>query len=153
MILSGNKLIAKDYIEGLNMLASMRLCSNVPAQLTIQTALGEWKTLTELLKPGGRLYEQRQCAYESVNSIPGLSCTKPMGAFYVFPKIDIKKYNIKDDEKFVLDFLLDKKVHLVQGTGFNWPHPDHFRIVFLPTVDELQEVFHRMRDFLSYYRQ
>jgi alanine-synthesizing transaminase len=153
MVLSGNKAAARDYIRGLNLLASMRMCSNVPAQLTVQTALGGYQSLTELIKPGGRLYEQRKCAYERVNAIPGLSCVKPMGALYLFPKIDVKKFNITDDEKFALDFLLDKKVLITKGTGFNITSPDHFRLVFLPPLDVLTEVFTRLRDFLTYYRQ
>jgi alanine-synthesizing transaminase len=153
MIVSGNKAIAKDYIEGLDILSTMRLCGNVPAQFTIQTALGGYQSLTELISPGGRLYEQRDAAFEYFNSIPGITCVKPKGALYLFPKIDIKKYNIKDDQKFVLDFLLEKKVQLVQGTGFNWPAPDHFRVVFLPVVKELKIVAERMEDFLKDYRQ
>lgn len=153
MVLSGNKAIAKDYIEGLDILSNMRLCSNVPAQLTIQTALGGHQSLTDLILPGGRLREQRDSAFELFNKIPGISCTKPKGALYLFPKIDIKKYNIKDDEKFVLDFLIQKKVLLVRGMGFNWPNPDHFRVVFLPPVNELKLVAERMTDFLKDYRQ
>lgn len=153
MIVSGNKAMAKDYIEGLNILSSMRLCSNVPAQFTIQTALGGHQSLTDLLKPGGRLYEQRNFAHKMFNEIPGISCVKPKGAMYLFPKLDIKKFNIKDDAKFVLDFLVQKKVMLVQGTGFNWPNPDHFRVVFLPTVEDLKLVAERFADFLKNYRQ
>jgi len=153
MFLSGNKEMARDYIEGLNILSTMRLCSNVPAQYAIQTALGGPQDIKQLIAPGGRLYEQRNVAYEVFNSIPGISSTKPKGALYLFPKIDVKKYNIKDDQKFVYDFLIAKKVLLVQGTGFNWPNPDHFRVVFLPDVDEIKEVGNRLRDFLSDYRQ
>lgn len=153
MVLSGNKRIAKDYIEGLNILSNMRLCSNVPAQFAIQTALGGYQSLLELLQPGGRLLRQRDVCYEMINQIPGLSCTKPAGSFYVFPKIDAKKFNITDDRKFVFDFLRAKKVLLVQGTGFNWPEPDHFRIVFLPAVDELTEAINKLGDFLSTYKQ
>lgn len=153
MVVSGHKAMAKDYIEGLDMLANMRLCANVPAQLTIQTALGGHQSLTELISPGGRLLEQRNASYKMFNEIPGLSCVKPMGAMYLFPKIDVKKYNITDDEKFVLDFLREKKVLLVRGMGFNWPAPDHFRVVFLPDVKDLQLVSDRLRDFLKDYKQ
>jgi len=153
MVISGNKSGARDYIEGLNILSSMRLCSNVPAQFAIQTALGGYQSLTELILPGGRLRRQRDCCYELINQIPGLSATKPMGAFYTFPKIDVKRFNIKDDRRFVLDFLRAKKVLLVQGTGFNWPEPDHFRIVFLPQVDELTEAIRKLGEFMATYVQ
>jgi alanine-synthesizing transaminase len=153
MVLSGNKKLAKDYIEGLNILSNMRLCSNVPAQFAIQTALGGYQSLLELLQPSGRLHKQRVLCYELINKIPGLSCTKPEGAFYMFPKIDVKKFNITDDRQFVFDFLRAKKVMLVQGTGFNWLNPDHFRIVFLPPVDELTEAIYKLGDFLSTYKQ
>ena len=153
MVISGNKAIAKDYINGLNLLTSMRMCSNVPAQLAVQTALGGYQSLRDLIKPGGRLYEQMRCSFESLNSIPGLSCVRPDGALYVFPKMDTRKFNISDDEKFALDFLLEKKVLITQGTGFNWPKPDHFRLVFLPRVDILTGVYEKLRDFLSVYRQ
>ena len=153
MVLSGNKEIAKDYIEGLNILSTMRLCSNVPAQFAIQTALGGYQSLTELLVPGGRLREQRDICYEMLNNVPGVSCTKPQGAFYMFPKIDIKKFNITSDYQFVLDFLKEKKVMLVQGTGFNWSHPDHFRIVFLPHVFKLKTAINRLEEFLVDYQQ
>jgi len=153
MVLSGNKAIAKDYIEGLNMLSSMRLCSNVPAQYAIQTALGGYQSLTELLLPGGRLRVQRDLCYEMLNNIPGISCTKPQGAFYMFPKIDIQKFNITDDYQFVLDFLKEKRVMLVQGTGFNWPEHDHFRIVYLPDEHQLEIALSRLQDFLTTYRQ
>ncbi|MCR4443204.1 MAG: pyridoxal phosphate-dependent aminotransferase [Peptococcaceae bacterium] len=153
MVLSGKKDAAGDYIEGLNILSNMRLCSNVPAQFAIQTALGGYQSLTELIRPGGRLAKQRDCCYELVNKIPGLSCTKPKGAFYVFPRVDVKQFNITDDLKFILDFLKEKKVMLVQGTGFNWPEPDHFRIVFLPPVDELTDALNKLGDFLSTYKQ
>lgn len=153
MVLSGDKTHAKDYIEGLNMLASMRLCSNVPAQYTIQTALGGYQSINELIIDGGRLKEQRDYAYKKINSIPGLSCTKPKGAFYLFPKIDIERFNIKSDVKFIYDLLLEKKVLLVQGTGFNWKAPDHFRIVFLPALEDLKTSFNRIGSFLQHYRQ
>ncbi len=129
MVLSGKKSDAKDYIEGLTMLASMRLCSNALAQYTIQTALGGYQSINEYIVPGGRLRQQRDLTYEMLNDIPGISCIKPKGAFYAFPKIDVKKFNIEDDMMFVRDLLVEKKVLLVQGTGFNWPNPDHFRLL------------------------
>jgi len=154
MIVSGKKHVAQDYTsEGLDTLANMRMCGNMVAQFTIQTALGGHQSLTQLISPGGRLYEQRKAAYESFKAIPGISCVKPMGALYLFPKIDVKKYKIHDDQKFLLDFLLEKKVLLVQGTGFNWKAPDHFRVVFLPAVEEIRTVAHHMADFLKEYRQ
>ena len=154
MIVSGKKHVAQDYTsEGLDTLANMRMCGNMVAQFTIQTALGGHQSLTQLISPGGRLYEQRKAAYESFKAIPGISCVKPMGALYLFPKIDVKKYKIHDDQKFLLDFLLEKKVLLVQGTGFNWKAPDHFRVVFLPTVEEIRTVAQHMADFLKEYRQ
>ncbi|HVN49367.1 MAG TPA: pyridoxal phosphate-dependent aminotransferase [Bacteroidota bacterium] len=154
MILSGNKAIAKDYIEeGIEVLANMRLCGNMAAQFAIQTALGGYQSLKKLILPGGRLYEQRNAAYESFNSIPGMSCVKPDGALYLFPKIDVKKYNIHDDQQFLLDFLVKKHVLMVQGTGFNWPNPDHFRVVFLPRADEIRTVAERMTEFLTEYHQ
>ena len=154
MIVSGNKHTARDYTtEGLDTLANMRMCGNMTAQFTIQTALGGYQSLIQLISPGGRLYEQRKAAYESFTAIPGISCVKPMGALYLFPKIDVKKYKIHDDQKFLLDFLLEKKVLMVQGTGFNWKAPDHFRVVFLPTVEEIRTVAQHMTDFLKEYRQ
>jgi alanine-synthesizing transaminase len=154
MIISGDKSRSESYIEGLNMLACMRLCSNVPSQFAIQTALGGYQSIKDLIKPGGRLYEQRECAWRGVNEIPGVSCVKPMGALYLFPKLDIKRFRIRNDQQFVLDFLRKEKVLLVQGSGFNWPKPDHFRIVFLPPVkDGLQVALERLARFLSDYRQ
>jgi alanine-synthesizing transaminase len=154
MIISGDKNSAQDYIvDGLDVLANMRLCGNMVAQFTVQTALGGSQSLTKLVSRGGRLYEQRNAAFEAFNSIPGISCVKPMGALYLFPRIDIKKYKIHNDQQFLLDFLLNKKVLMVQGTGFNWPNPDHFRVVFLPTVDEIKTVAEHMSDFLKDYRQ
>lgn len=153
MVVSGAKARAYDYIEGLDILASMRLCSNVPTQHAIQTALGGYQSINELICPGGRLYEQRNLAWEMLNSIDGVSCVKPKGALYLFPKIDTKKFNISNDEQFVLDLLLKEKVLVVQGSGFNWPQPDHFRIVFLPREEELQESIARIDKFLSGYRQ
>ncbi|HEY8345437.1 MAG TPA: pyridoxal phosphate-dependent aminotransferase, partial [Bacillota bacterium] len=134
MVISGKKEGAEDYLEGLRILASMRLCSNVPAQYAIQTALGGYQSINDLVAPGGRLREQRDFAYEAINSIPGLSCTKPQGAFYMFPRLDTRRFQVTDDQKFILDLLLQEKVLLVQGTGFNWPAPDHFRLVFLPEL-------------------
>jgi alanine-synthesizing transaminase len=154
MVVSGNKSIAKDYIvEGLDVLSSMRMCGNMGAQLIIQTALGGYQSLKELLKPNGRLYEQRNAAYECFNSIPGVSCVKPMGALYLFARIDAQRYNIKNDKQFLLDFLRAKKVLMVEGTGFNWIAPDHFRVVYLPSVEQIKNVAERMTDFLKDYRQ
>ena len=154
MILSGKKSIAKDYIEeGLEVLANMRMCGNMAAQFAIQTALGGYQSLKQLITPGGRLYEQRNAAYESFNNVPGVSVVKPQGTLYLFPKIDAKRYNIHDDQKFLYDFLVKKHVLLVQGTGFNWPNPDHFRIVFLPRADEIRTVAERMTEFLADYHQ
>ncbi len=154
MIVSGKKHIARDYTtEGLDTLANMRMCGNMSAQFTIQTALGGHQSIVDMTSPGGRLYEQRKAAYESFKAIPGITCIKPMGALYLFPKIDVKKYRIHDDQKFLLDFLLEKKVLMVQGTGFNWKKPDHFRVVFLPTAEEIRNVARHMADFLKEYRQ
>lgn len=153
MILSGNKEIAADYIEGINMLSNMRLCSNVPAQSIVQTALGGYQSVDKYLLPGGRIYEQRECVYNALNSIPGISVKKPKAAFYAFPKIDIKKFNITDDEQFALDFLREKKVLIVHGGGFNWQEPDHFRVVYLPRVEVLNEAMDKLGDFLTAYRQ
>ena len=153
MCLSGDKSYAKGYIEGLNMLASMRLCSNVPAQSIVQTALGGYQSSDELLLPGGRIYEQREFIYHALNQIPGISAVKPKAAFYIFPKIDTEKFNITDDEQFVLDFLRKEKVLLVHGGGFNWPEPDHFRVVYLPRVGELEEAMEKLEHFLKHYRQ
>ena len=153
MCLSGDKSCAKGYIEGLNMLASMRLCSNVPAQSIVQTALGGYQSSDELLLPGGRIYEQRDFIYKALNRIPGISAVKPKAAFYIFPKIDTSMYNIHNDEQFVLDFLRQEKVLLVHGGGFNWPEPDHFRVVYLPRVGELEEAMEKLEHFLKHYRQ
>lgn len=153
MVIHGPKKHAKGYIEGLEMLASMRLCANVPMQHAIQTALGGYQSIEEFIHPGGRLYEQRNLAWELINQIPGVSCVKPQGALYMFPKIDIKRFNIHDDQKMVLDFLLQQKVLLVQGTGFNWPRPDHVRIVTLPREDELTTAISRFGQFLQTYSQ
>lgn len=153
MFLTGPKHLAKGYIDGLDMLASMRLCANVPMQHAIQTALGGYQSINELILPGGRLLEQRNRAYELITQIPGITCVKPKGAMYLFPKIDVKKFNIKDDAKFVLDFLVQEKVLLVQGTGFNWKQPDHFRIVTLPHVEDLEMAIGRLERFLTTYSQ
>lgn len=153
MVLSGNKKIAKDYIEGLNMLSNMRLCSNVPAQSIVQTALGGHQSVKGYVVPGGRIYEQREYIYKALNDIPGISVVKPKAAFYAFPKIDVKKFNIVDDEKFALDFLKEKKVLIVHGRGFNWKDPDHFRVVYLPRVEILDEAMKNLGEFLQTYRQ
>ncbi|MFQ3170537.1 MAG: alanine-synthesizing transaminase [Oleispira sp.] len=153
MIISGAKQRAKDYIEGLEMLASMRLCANVPSQHAIQTSLGGYQSINDLVAPGGRIYEQRNIAYEALNSIPGISCTKPMGALYCFPKIDIKKFNIHNDERMVLDLLEQQKILVVHGTAFNWAQPDHFRVVFLPRPEDLNLALDKMGHFFSSYRQ
>lgn len=153
MCLSGDKKKMQGYIEGLNLLSSMRLCSNVPAQQIIQTALGGYQSVDELLKPGGRIYEQRACIYKALNEIDGVSAVKPKAAFYIFPKFDIRKFNIKDDERFVLDFLRKKKILLVHGRAFNYSEPDHVRIVYLPTVKELTAATNALSDFLSDYSQ
>jgi alanine-synthesizing transaminase len=153
MVVSGNKKIAPDYIEGLTMPASMRLCSNVPGQSIIQTALGGRQSIYDLTRAGGRLYDQRELCHGMLTSIEGISCVKPKAAFYLFPKIDAKRFNITDDEKFVLDFLRAEKVLLVHGRGFNWPEPDHFRVVYLPRVEDIAEVMEKLKRFLSTYRQ
>lgn len=153
MILSGNKRIAKDYMEGLNMLSNMRLCSNVPAQSIVQTALWGYQSVNNYIVPGGRVYEQREYIYKALNDIPGISAVKPKAAFYIFPKMDVKKFNIFDDEKFALDLLREKKILLIHGGGFNWGKPDHFRVVFLPRIDVLEDAVEKLGDFFSYYRQ
>jgi len=153
MVLSGNKRIAKDYIEGLNMLSNMRLCSNVPAQSIVQTSLGGYQSVKNYIKPGGRVYEQCEYIYKALNDIPGISAVKPKAGFYIFPKLDVKKFNITDDEKFTFDLLRDKKILLISGKGFNWKQPDHFRIVYLPRIEVLEEAMDKMADFFSYYRQ
>lgn len=153
MVLSGPQQKAKGYIEGLDMLASMRLCANVPMQHAIQTALGGYQSINELILPGGRLLEQRNKAYELLTQIPGVSCVKPKGALYMFPKLDQKKFNIVDDQRMALDFLQQEKVLVVHGTGFNWKQPDHFRIVTLPRIDDLEIAIGRLERFLSGYRQ
>ena len=153
MILSGNKKVAKGYIEGLNMLSNMRLCSNVPGQSVIQTALGGYQSVNEYIVPGGRIYEQREIIYKLLNDIPGLSAVKPKAAFYIFPKIDVKRFNITNDTQFALDFLREKRVLFVPGSGFNWGAPIDFRIVYLPRETVLRESMDKMRDFLATYHQ
>ncbi|RJR54415.1 MAG: pyridoxal phosphate-dependent aminotransferase [Desulfobacteraceae bacterium] len=153
MVLSGDRSRAGEYIEGLDVLASMRLCSNVVAQLGIQTALNGSQSIDDLILPGGRLREQRDLCYRMITEIPGITCVKPRGALYLFPKIDQKRFKVKDDTKMILDLLLAEKVLLVQGTGFNWPNPDHFRIVFLPNTEELKEAIGRIARFFSHYTQ
>ena len=153
MVLSGNKEIAADYIEGINMLSNMRLCSNVPAQSVVQTALGGYQSSQELLIPGGRVYEQREFIYKALNSIPGVSAVKPKAAFYIFPKLDVERFNITDDEQFAFDFLREQKVLVTHGKAFNWPDPDHFRVVYLPRKEVLEETMNKLELFLSKYRQ
>ena len=153
MNLSGNKAVAKDYIEGLNMLSNMRLCSNVPGQSIVQTALGGHQSVEDYIMPGGRIYEQREFIYKALTDIPGISAVKPKAAFYIFPKIDTKKFNIVNDEQFVLDLLREKKVLLIHGGGFNWQQPDHFRVVYLPRIEVLKKATDSMADFLNHYRQ
>lgn len=153
MVISGNVRLGKDYIEGLNMLSNMRLCSNVPAQSIVQTALGGYQSVKNYIVPGGRVYEQAEFIYKAINDIPGLSAVKPKAGFYIFPKIDTKRFNITDDEQFTYDLLRDKKILLIAGKGFNWQQPDHFRIVYLPRIEVLDEATRKLRDFLQYYRQ
>jgi alanine-synthesizing transaminase len=153
MVVSGDKKDAKDYIEGLNMLSSMRLCSNVPGQYAIQTALGGYQSINDLVAPGGRLYEQRELAHRLLTAIPGVTCVKPKAALYMFPRLDPKVYPIKDDKEFAYELLEAEKVLIVQGSGFNWPNSDHFRIVFLPNVHDLSEAFGRVAHFLEGYRK
>ena len=153
MVLSGDKSSAKDYIEGLNLLSSMRLCSNVPGQSIIQTALGGYQSSQELLVPGGRIYEQREYIYEAINDIPGLSAVKPRAAFYIFPKIDVQRFNITDDEQFAFDLLREKHILITHGGGFHWNEPDHFRIVYLPYLAQLREAVGGLRSFFETYQQ
>ena len=153
MIMSGNKKMAKDYMEGIKMLSNMRLCSNVPAQSIVQTALGGHQSVRSYVVPGGRIREQRDYIYKALTDIPGISAVKPKAAFYIFPKIDVKKFGIVNDEQFALDLLRDKKILLIHGGGFNWKQPDHFRVVFLPRIEVLKESVEKMADFFSYYHQ
>lgn len=153
MCLCGDKSNAKGYIEGLNLLSSMRLCSNVPAQSIVQTSLGGTQSSDELLLPGGRIYEQREFIYNALKDIPGVSVVKPKAAFYIFPKLDSEKFHITDDEQFALDLLRRKKILITCGTGFNWKDPDHFRIVYLPNLEILKKATTELADFLSTYHQ
>ena len=152
MVVSGDKKAAADYIEGLNMLSNMRLCANVPGQYAIQTALGGYQSINDLVGEGGRLRRQRDLAYELITAIPGVTCVKPQAALYMFPRLDPKVYPVKDDRQFFLELLQETRVMLVQGTGFNWHAPDHFRIVFLPHEDDLREAIGRIAKFLETYR-
>ena len=153
LVVSGDKHHARDYIEGLDMLASMRLCANVPAQWGIQTALGGYQSIDDLIAPGGRMTRQRDVAHELLSAIPGVSCVKPKAALYMFPRLDPKVYPISNDQEFIAELLVAEKVLLVQGTGFNWPHPDHFRLVFLPHEDDLRDASGRVAHFLDAYRR
>ena len=153
MVVSGDKRHAKDYIEGLTMLASMRLCANTPGQMAIQTALGGYQSIKDLVAPTGRLCRQRDLAYERLISIPGVSVVKPKATLYMFPRLDAKLYPIKDDQEFAYELLAEEKVLIVQGTGFNWPTPDHFRLVFLPNTEDLNEALDRIERFLAHYRK
>ena len=153
MVVSGDKRCARDYIEGLNMLASMRLCANTPGQLAIQTALGGYQSIKDLVAPTGRLCRQRDLAYNLLSQIPGVSVVKPQAALYMFPRLDPKMYPIADDQQFAYELLAEEKVLIVQGTGFNWPEPDHFRVVFLPNSDDLTEAIGRIERFLGNFRR
>ncbi len=149
VVVTGPRERAVDFLEGLTLLSNMRMCANVPAQHAIQTALGGYQSITELILPGGRLLEQRDTAYRLLNKIPGVSCVEPKGALYCFPRIDTQMYGIEDDERFVIDLLRAKKILITHGTGFNWPQPDHFRIVTLPTVEDLTDAIERIDAFLD----
>ena len=153
MVVSGDTRHAQDYIEGLDMLASMRLCANAPGQHGIQTALGGYQSIDDLVAEGGRMRRQRDVAYELISAIPGVTCVKPKATLYMFPRLDPKVYPIKDDQQFISELLQEEKVLLVQGSGFNWPHPDHFRLVFLPHEDDLREAIGRIARFLENYRK
>lgn len=153
MVVSGDKRHARDYIEGLNMLASMRLCANTPGQLAIQTALGGYQSIKDLVAPGGRLCRQRDLAHRLLTEIPGVTCVKPKAALYMFPRLDPQMYPIEDDQQFAYELLAEEKVLIVQGTGFNWPRPDHFRLVFLPNSDDLTDAITRIARFLDGYRR
>jgi alanine-synthesizing transaminase len=153
MVVSGEKRHAKDYITGLNMLASMRLCANTPGQLAIQTALGGYQSINDLVAPSGRLCRQRDLAYELLTQIPGVSVVKPKAALYMFPRLDPRIYPIEDDQRFAYELLAEEKVLIVQGTGFNWMSPDHFRLVFLPNTDDLRDAVGRIERFLSNYQK
>ncbi|MES2772112.1 MAG: pyridoxal phosphate-dependent aminotransferase [Pseudomonadota bacterium] len=153
LVVSGDRRCASDYIEGLDMLASMRLCANLPGQYAIQTALGGYQSINDLVAPGGRMCRQRDLAYELITAIPGVSCVKPQATLYMFPRLDPQMYPIDNDQEFIAELLREERVLLVQGSGFNWPRPDHFRIVFLPHEDELREAIARIARFLEGYRQ
>lgn len=153
MVLCGDKKRVKGYIEGINLLSSMRLCSNVPAQSLIPAAMDCLDSTNEMLVPGGRIYDQREFIYNAVSSIPGISVVKPKAAFYMFPKLDIHKFGIYDDEKFVLDFLKEKKILFTHGGGFHWPQPDHFRLIYLPCIEDLDTAAKALREFLETYHQ
>ncbi|MDO4617739.1 MAG: aminotransferase class I/II-fold pyridoxal phosphate-dependent enzyme [Lachnospiraceae bacterium] len=153
MIISGNKRAGRDYIEGINMLSNMRLCSNVPAQSIVQTALGGHQSVNDYIVPGGRIYEQREYIYKALNDIPGITAVKPKAAFYIFPKIDVEKFGIVNDEQFALDLLREKKILIIHGGGFNWKDPDHFRVVYLPRMEVLKNAAGKLEDFLEYYHQ
>jgi alanine-synthesizing transaminase len=153
LVISGPKQHAESYIEGIDILANMRLCPNVPTQHAVQTALGGYQSVNDLVLPGGRLLEQRDAAYHALIAIPGVTCVKPSGALYMFPRLDPTVHKIYDDEKFVLDLLLNERLLVVQGTAFNWPSPDHFRVVTLPRVAELEDAIGRIARFLRTYRQ
>ena len=153
MVVSGDKKLAKDYIEGLNMLTNMRLCANVPGQYAVQTALGGYQSIDDLVAEGGRMRRQRDLAWELITKIPGVTCVKPEATLYMFPKLDPKMYPIEDDQAFIAELLEEERVLLVQGSGFNWPHPDHFRLVFLPHEDDLRDAIGRVARFLENYRK
>ncbi len=153
MVVSGDKRHARDYIEGLDLLANMRMCSNVPGQYAIQTALGGYQSINDLIAPGGRMCRQRDLAYSLITAIPGVTCVKPKATLYMFPRLDPKVYPITDDQQFMLELLQEERLLLTHGTGFNWPHPDHFRLVFLPHEDDLSEAIGRIARFLQHYRK
>jgi alanine-synthesizing transaminase len=153
MVVSGDKQAAADYIEGLTMLASMRLCANVPGQYAIQTALGGYQSINDLVAEGGRMRRQRDLAFDLITAIPGVTCVKPKATLYMFPRLDPAIYPIEDDQQFILELLQEEKVLLVQGSGFNWPYSDHFRLVFLPHEDDLREAIGRIARFLEHYRK
>lgn len=153
MIFSGNVALGEDFLEGINMLSNMRLCSNVPGQSIIQTALGGYQSVNKYITPGGRIYEQREFIYQALNSIPGVSAKKPKAAFYIFPKLDISRFSITDDNLFALDLLKKKHILVIPGKGFNWQQPDHFRVVYLPQISVLKGMTEKLADFLGTYRQ
>jgi alanine-synthesizing transaminase len=153
LIISGKKDHARDFIEGIELLTSMRMCPNAPTQFVIQTSLGGKQSILDLIVPGGRLYEQRVFSHSQIVSIPGLSCVKPKGALYLFPKVDVKKFNVKDDQKMLLDILHQQKVLMTAGSGFNWHKPDHFRLVYLPAVEDLKIITQRLATFFGEYVQ